>query len=78
MRVTRKAKGWDETGYDRGGSIEELIKNCKEETGMEPPRPQWEKNPYGPHVGLTYVKEWYKRMRKEGGWVLEDVGKFGG
>lgn len=76
MRETRKTTGWDETSYDRGGTIEELISKCKAETGMDPPKPQWEKNPYGPHVALPYVKNWYKTMREKGGWKLEDGGKF--
>jgi 5-oxoprolinase (ATP-hydrolysing) len=78
MRVDRKTTGWDETSYDRGGTIKELMASCKAETGMEPPRPQWERNPYGPHVQLEYVKKWYEKMRKTGGWELDDVGKLAG
>ncbi|EAU29428.1 conserved hypothetical protein [Aspergillus terreus NIH2624] len=51
--------------YDRGGSIEELRKSCLEETGLPPPRPQWEQELYGPHVRIPYVQEWYARMRKQ-------------
>jgi 5-oxoprolinase (ATP-hydrolysing) len=64
--------------YDRGGTIEELLASCKEETGLEPPKYQWESDPYGPHVALPYVQEWYKKMREQKGWVLEDVGKLDG
>jgi 5-oxoprolinase (ATP-hydrolysing) len=56
----------DEDGYNRGGTITELMKKCEEETGLKAPRPQWEKDPYGPHVGLDYVKKWYARMRETG------------
>ena len=61
----------DLDGYNRGGAITELMAKCEEETGLKPPRPQWEKDPYGPHVGLEYVKGWYKKMR-EGGMELWD------
>ena len=56
--------------YNRGGSLEELARKCVEETGQEAPKPQWKKDPYGPHVALPYVKDWYKRMRMMGydGW----------
>lgn len=78
MRLTRKATGWNETSYDRGETIKELIASCKAETGMDPPKPQWEKNTYGPHVALPYVQEGYKTMRENGGWELEDAGKLAG
>lgn len=68
MREERKI---DMEGYNRGGTIQELMAKCEEETGLKAPRPQWEKNPYGPHVGLEYVKKWYARMR-EGGMELWD------
>jgi 5-oxoprolinase (ATP-hydrolysing) len=61
-----RAKTIDMEGYNRGGTIRELMAKCEEETGLKPPRPQWQKDPYGPHVGLEYVKNWYKRMREEG------------
>lgn len=51
---------------DRGGTISELRASCEAETGLKPPKPQWEKSPYGPHAGLPYVKDWYAKMRKEG------------
>jgi 5-oxoprolinase (ATP-hydrolysing) len=65
-----RAKTIDSEGYNRGGTISELMSRCEEDTGLKPPRPQWERDPYGPHTGLGYVKEWYERMRKEGmgGW----------
>jgi 5-oxoprolinase (ATP-hydrolysing) len=56
----------DGVSIDRGGSLHELIASCAAETGLPPPRPQWERDPYGPHVALPYVKEWYKKMRKGG------------
>ena len=34
--------------YDRGGSMDELIRSCKDETGFEPPTPQWDEEVYGP------------------------------
>ncbi|KAJ5085965.1 hypothetical protein N7532_010736 [Penicillium argentinense] len=49
--------------YDRGGGLEELRKTCLEETGLEPPIPQWDTELYGPHSGLKYVQNWYEMMR---------------
>ncbi|KAH8723822.1 Hydantoinase/oxoprolinase-domain-containing protein [Phaeosphaeriaceae sp. PMI808] len=63
MRVNRTM---DMQGYNRGGTIRELMSKSEEETGLKAPKPQWETHPYGPHVGLEYVKEWYAKM-KEGG-----------
>jgi 5-oxoprolinase (ATP-hydrolysing) len=63
----------DDVGYDRGGTMSDLVARCREETGLQPPRPQWERDPYGPHTGLPYVKEWYKKMRKEGLGVWDRV-----
>jgi 5-oxoprolinase (ATP-hydrolysing) len=71
MRDERKGTGYtEELSYDRGGSLKMLLENCESETGLKAPRPQWEKDPYGPHVGLEYVKGWYGRMREGGleGW----------
>lgn len=61
-----EAQGGNDVGYDRGGTMSELIQRCREDTGLEPPTPQWERDPYGPHTGLPYVKEWYRRMREQG------------
>lgn len=65
MKLERKGQV-DEEGYNRGGTIGDLMAKCEEETGLKAPRPQWEKDPYGPHVGLEYVQKWYKRMRESG------------
>ncbi|KAF2757203.1 hydantoin utilization protein-like protein A [Pseudovirgaria hyperparasitica] len=51
--------------YDRGGTLEEMVERCEAETGFRAPKPQWEEDPYGPHVGITYVQEWFTKMRKE-------------
>ncbi|QSZ33452.1 hypothetical protein DSL72_005020 [Monilinia vaccinii-corymbosi] len=58
--------------YDRGGTMEELRERCEEETGMKPPRPQWENenDPYGPHTGLEYVQRWFREKRQMRGWNL--------
>lgn len=67
MREERKTTTWtSDMSIDRGGTISQLLERCEAETGLKPPRPQWERDPYGPHVGLPYVKEWYKKMREEG------------
>jgi 5-oxoprolinase (ATP-hydrolysing) len=67
IREDRKGTGWsEEASYNRGGTMREVIARCEEETGLKPPRPQWERDPYGPHVGLEYVKKWYGRMREGG------------
>jgi 5-oxoprolinase (ATP-hydrolysing) len=66
QKIREDRKKLDLEGYNRGGTITEIMASCEEETGLKPPRPQWEKDPYGPHVGLNYVKGWYKRMREEG------------
>lgn len=62
--------GVEERAYNRGGSLEELVARCVEETGQRAPRPQWVGEPWGPHVGLGYVRVWYERMRERGyeGW----------
>ena len=52
--------------YARGGSMSELVANCEQETGFQPPKPQWESDLYGPHVALPYVQEWYKKAREVG------------
>jgi 5-oxoprolinase (ATP-hydrolysing) len=56
--------------YNRGGDLETLQRNCLAETGLPPPKRQWDLEPYGPHVGLEYVREWYREMREkgDGGW----------
>ncbi|KAG5291467.1 5-oxoprolinase [Histoplasma ohiense] len=55
--------------FDRGGTLAELRASCLEETGLSPPIPQWDKDPYGPHVAVPYVKDWFKLMREKGEWV---------
>ena len=70
MAAARPA-GWADVVYNRGGSLEELQRDCREETGLEPPVPQWGAEPYGPHTGLTYVKEWFQKMRGSKGWRLD-------
>lgn len=67
----RKVRKADVGIYNRGGTLEELRERCREETGLPPPRPQWEVDPYGPHMVVPYVKEWYRTMRAKGGWELE-------
>jgi 5-oxoprolinase (ATP-hydrolysing) len=57
--------------YDRGGTLDGLREACLKETGLPPPRPQWDDEPYGPHVALPYVKGWFAEKKKSGGWVLE-------
>jgi 5-oxoprolinase (ATP-hydrolysing) len=56
--------------YNGGGDLKTLQEKCLEETGLPPPKRQWETDPYGPHTGLKYVQEWYKEMREKGdaGW----------
>ncbi|ORY13894.1 Hydantoinase/oxoprolinase-domain-containing protein [Clohesyomyces aquaticus] len=67
MREERKKTGWtEESSYDRGGSMKTVLESAEKETGLKAPRPQWERDPYGPHVGLDYVKEWYGKMREGG------------
>ncbi|KAL1385273.1 Hydantoinase/oxoprolinase-domain-containing protein [Phyllosticta capitalensis] len=68
--------GWSDVSYDRGGSLEEIMAKAEEETGLKAPRPQWERDPYGPHMNEPYVKNWFKTMRERGGWQLDDVGKL--
>lgn len=69
--VAARTKVYEGRVYDRGGTLVELTATCLEETGLPPPKPQWEKDPYGPHVALPYVKEWYKTMREKGDWDLQ-------
>ena len=63
--VSARDKTYKDRVYDRGGSLAELT------TGLQSPRPQWVKDPYGPHVALPYVKMWYKTMRAKEDWVLQ-------
>lgn len=57
--------------YDRGGDIDTLRQTCLEETGLEPPKPQWETELYGPHSGLEYVQKWYAEMKIAKGWRVD-------
>jgi 5-oxoprolinase (ATP-hydrolysing) len=72
-REERKKLGYrNEIGcIDRGGTVSQLRTSCEEETGLKPPRPQWELRPYGPHAGLAYVREWFEKMRMEGEEVFD-------
>jgi 5-oxoprolinase (ATP-hydrolysing) len=70
MMAARDAVGKAQQ-YDRGGTIEELTESCLKETGLPAPSPQWELEPYGPHMLLPYVKEWYARMKEARGWMLQ-------
>ncbi|KAI7327805.1 hypothetical protein KC315_g6915 [Hortaea werneckii] len=58
--------------YDRGGTMQELVAKCKEETGLEPPVPQWQDDVYGPHVGLEYVQNWHRKSREAGYKIWEE------
>ncbi|KAH6721129.1 Hydantoinase/oxoprolinase-domain-containing protein [Leptodontidium sp. MPI-SDFR-AT-0119] len=69
--VAARTKEYEGRVYDRGGTLAELTATCLEETGLPPPKLQWEKDPYGLHVALPYVKEWYKTMREKGDWDLQ-------
>jgi 5-oxoprolinase (ATP-hydrolysing) len=57
--------------YNRGGTLDELRAKSAEETGLPAPEPQWIEDPYGAHVNLPYVKEWYEKRRADGDWKLE-------
>ena len=70
--IEQAEQGKEAPLYDRGGTIPELVARCKEETGFDPPRPQWEDEIYGPHVALDYVQDWYKKAR-EIGYKIWDV-----
>ncbi|KAI9043633.1 putative hydantoin utilization protein A [Aspergillus affinis] len=67
MRKVRDATG-QRPQYDRGGSMAQLMDTCLDETGLASPRPQWELDPYGPHVKLPYVNDWFSHMRAAEGW----------
>ncbi|PLB49707.1 putative hydantoin utilization protein A [Aspergillus steynii IBT 23096] len=67
IRKTRDEAG-QPPQYDRGGSIAQLTDSCFDETGLDAPRPQWELDPYGPHVKLPYVRDWFAHMRVVKGW----------
>ncbi|KAE8369189.1 Hydantoinase B/oxoprolinase-domain-containing protein [Aspergillus caelatus] len=69
MKEARDALG-QTPEYDRGGSMEELRESCLRETGLPAPSPQWELDPYGPHVRLPYVRDWFTRMKEVKGWEL--------
>jgi 5-oxoprolinase (ATP-hydrolysing) len=59
--------------YNRGapGGLAELRARSLAETGLPPPKAQWEEDPYGPHMQLQYVQDWYKTRREEGDWKVE-------
>lgn len=63
---------WGDLTYNRGGSLNEILASAEAETGQKVPKPVWEETPYGPHVALPYVKDWYKKMREQNGFVLND------
>ncbi|KAE8336054.1 hypothetical protein BDV24DRAFT_168613 [Aspergillus arachidicola] len=69
MKDARDAPG-QVPEYDRGGSMQELRDSCLRETGLPAPSPQWELDPYGPHVRLPYVRDWFTRMKEVKGWEL--------
>ena len=73
---SERLKEYNMLSYNRGGTNDELAAKCFEETELPAPKPLWESDPYGPHVSLPYVKEWYKKMRETKGWVLDDVDKL--
>lgn len=68
---TERAQLGEPLVYDRGGDIASLRETCLQETGLEPPIPQWDNDLYGPHSGLDYVKGWYAEMKSRKGWVLD-------
>ncbi|KAH8431044.1 uncharacterized protein LDX57_008705 [Aspergillus melleus] len=67
MKKLRDATG-QRPQYDRSGSMAQLMDTCFNETGLDPPRPQWELDPYGPHVKPPYVSNWFSHMRAAKGW----------
>ncbi len=68
IKATRKE---EVSIYNRGAPLAELRARCLEDAGLPAPKPQWEADPYGPHMSLPYVKEWYKQKRIQGDWDLE-------
>lgn len=68
LRTERVSLDSSATCYDYGGSLPALREACFDETGMDPPTPVWENDPYGPHVGLEYVKAWFEKKRNDSGW----------
>lgn len=68
MKASRKE---DFSIYNRGGSLEQLRVKCIEETGLPAPRPQWSEDPYGPHMTLPFVQDWYRQKREHGDWILD-------
>jgi 5-oxoprolinase (ATP-hydrolysing) len=72
LRAELKAKHVEYPSiYNRGGTLQELRDRSLEETGLPAPVAQWNEDPYGSHVKLPYVKQWYKTRRAEGDWKLE-------
>lgn len=57
--------------YNRGGTLDELRDMSLEDTGLPAPVAQWTEDPYGAHVQLPYVRDWYKTRKAEGDWKLE-------
>ncbi|EOO02652.1 putative hydantoin utilization protein a protein [Phaeoacremonium minimum UCRPA7] len=74
MRAQRPTT-WGDLTYNRGGTLKEVLADAEMETGQTAPKPVWEETPYGPHVALPYVKNWYKMMREQEGFILDDFVK---
>ncbi|KAI7305009.1 hypothetical protein KC326_g8293 [Hortaea werneckii] len=70
--IERAEAGKQAPLYDRGGTMQELVAKCKNETGLEPPVPQWQDDVDGPHVGLKYVQDWYRKGREAGYKIWEE------
>ncbi|KAL2807959.1 hypothetical protein BJX63DRAFT_436539 [Aspergillus granulosus] len=51
----------------------QLKKSCPEETGLKPPRPQWDVDLYRPHAAIPYVQEWFGKMKEVKGWDLMSI-----
>ncbi|KAI9926960.1 hypothetical protein ASPWEDRAFT_55280 [Aspergillus wentii DTO 134E9] len=68
LRAVRDSVDSSSISYDRGGDLRALRDACLEETGLAAPTPLWEMEPYGPHVGLEYVQQWFDSRRRDAGW----------
>lgn len=65
MSVVRAASGVDEMLFNTGGSLEELISRCEEETGLPAPIHPSTRQLKGPMIRLPHIQETMKKWKAE-------------
>lgn len=65
MSVARVASGVDDMLFNTGGSLEEIISRCEEETGLPAPIHPSTRTLKGPMTKLPHIKETMKKWKAE-------------